>query len=121
MSNNRLTLILLLSMYPNEATIIMSDNLMKTYTEEEQLSLLLQILRVIHSKKIEEQGGRLSYTKEEIREGLKKIELPSSYKDMRKMYDENPKFHHISFEEFVKRVRVIKTIIDNAKLRYKVR
>lgn len=63
----------------------------------------------------------MMYTKEEIREGLSKIELPSSYEDMRKMYDENPKYQHISFEEFVRRMRKIKTIVDYAKLRYKVR
>jgi len=60
------------------------------------------------------------FSLEEIREGLRKIELPSSCEDMRKMYDENPKYQHVSFEEFVRRVRKIKTIIDNAKLRYGV-
>jgi len=63
----------------------------------------------------------MSYSKEEIREGLQKIKLPVTYKELRKLYDSNLKYQHVSFEEFVRRVRAIKSIIDNAKLRYKVK
>jgi len=61
------------------------------------------------------------YSEEEIREGLQKIELLVTYKDLRKLYDSNPKYQHVSFEEFVRRVHAIKSIVDNAKLRYKVK
>jgi len=63
----------------------------------------------------------MSYSEEEIREGLRKIELPNTYKELRKLYDSNPKYQHVSFEKFVERCRVIKKIIDEGKLRYKVR
>jgi len=63
----------------------------------------------------------MSYSEEEIREGLAKIKLPGSYKELRKMYEENPKYQHITFEEFVRRCKVIKKIIDEAKLRLGVK
>lgn len=61
------------------------------------------------------------FSEKEIREGLRGIELPTSYKDMRKMYDENPKYQHVSFETFVECMKTIKKIVDEGKLRFKVR
>ena len=63
----------------------------------------------------------MSYTIEEIREGLSKILLPKTEEETQKLYDENPKYQHVSYEVFKRRMKEIKTIIEDAKLRYAVK
>ena len=59
-------------------------------------------------------------TPEQIRETLRGLEVKSSEKELRKLYDSNPKLQFESFESFVQRVLKIKTIVDNMKYQFGV-
>ena len=57
----------------------------------------------------------------QIRETLCGLEVKVSIKELRKLYDSNPRFQFESFEDFVERCRKIKAIIDEMKYQFRVR
>ena len=59
----------------------------------------------------------MSYSLEEIREGLSKIKLLNTDEEIRELYDKNPQYQHASYEEFKQAYIKIKNIIEDAKIR----